>query len=50
VFFLLVLTVAVAALLLALLRPPGRAVFRLVMLAALLLATQLVATGRALSG
>jgi 4-hydroxybenzoate polyprenyltransferase len=50
VFFVLVLAVAVAALLLALLRPPGRAVFRLVMLAALLLATQLVATGRALSG
>lgn len=50
VFFAVVLGVTIAALLVALLRPPGRAVFRLVMLAALLLAAQLVATGPALAG
>lgn len=50
VFFAAVVVVAVAALMLATSRPPGRAVFRLVMLASLLLAAQLVATGRALAG
>lgn len=40
--------VAVTTLVLATVRPPRRAVFRLVMLAALLLAAQLVATGGAL--
>lgn len=50
VFFAAVVVVAAAALVLATARPPGRAVFRLVMLASLLLAAQLVATGRALAG
>ncbi len=49
VFFGLVVVVAIAALVIATARPPGRAVFRLVMLAALLLAAQLVATGGALA-
>ncbi|MWC00217.1 1,4-dihydroxy-2-naphthoate prenyltransferase, partial [Agromyces sp. MMS17-SY077] len=39
-----------ATFVLALSRPPSRALFRLVMLAALLLAAQLVLTGRALAG
>ena len=42
--------VAVATGIRALVRPPDRAVFRFVMLAALLLAAQLVATGSALGG
>ena len=45
VFFIAVLAAAVATAVLALVRPPTRALFRLVMLAALLLAAQLVATG-----
>lgn len=45
-----VVVVAVATGVRALVRPPDRTVFRLVMLAALLLAAQLVATGSALSG
>ncbi|WP_251452802.1 UbiA family prenyltransferase [Microbacterium sp. Marseille-Q6648] len=44
VFFVAVAAVAAAALVLALVRPPSRALFRLAMLAALLLATQLVLT------
>lgn len=47
VFFVAVVAVAVATAVLALVRPPTRALFRLVMLAALLLAAQLVATGGA---
>ena len=43
-----VVVIAVAGLVLALVRPPGRWVFRLVMLAALLLCVQLAATGQAL--
>ncbi|MFC9919380.1 UbiA family prenyltransferase [Agromyces binzhouensis] len=49
-FFAGVVVVAVATLLAALLRPPSRTLFRLVMLAALLLAAQLVAAGRVLAG
>ena len=45
-----VVVIAVAGLVLALVRPPGRGVFRLVMLAALLLCVQLAATGQALVG
>lgn len=44
VFFTAVVLVAVATMVLALSRPPGRSVFQLTMLAALLLAAQLVAT------
>lgn len=44
-----VAAIAVAGLALALVRPPGRGVFRLVMLAALLLCVQLAATGQALA-
>jgi 4-hydroxybenzoate polyprenyltransferase len=44
-----VVAIAVAGLVLALVRPPGRWVFRLVMLAALLLCVQLAATGQALA-
>ncbi|WP_285136117.1 UbiA family prenyltransferase [Microbacterium sp. lyk4-40-TSB-66] len=44
VFSVAVAAVAVAAVVLVLLRPPGRAVFQLTMLAALLLAAQLVVT------
>ena len=44
VFFAAVSTVAVIAVVTAMMRPPGRAVFQLTMLAALLLAAQLVAT------
>ncbi|MFH8251090.1 UbiA family prenyltransferase [Microbacterium sp. B2969] len=47
VFFSAVAVVAVATAVLALVRPPTRLLFRLVMLAALLLAAQLVATGGA---
>lgn len=47
VFFGAVVLVAVATVVLALVRPPTRNLFRLVMLAALLLAAQLVATGGA---
>lgn len=50
VFFGAVLVVAGATLALALTRAPGRALFRLGMLAALLLAAQLVATGAAVRG
>ncbi len=50
VFFAGVVGVAGVTLALALLRPPSRVLFRLVMLAALLLAAQLVATGYALTG
>lgn len=50
VFFAAVVAATLAALVLATARPPGRTVFRLVMFAALLLAAQLVATGRALVG
>ena len=46
----LVLFVAAAGLMLALVRPPGRGVFRLVMLAALLLCLQLAATGQSIAG
>ena len=46
-FFVAVLGVAIATAVLALVRPPTRALFRLVMVAALLLAAQLVATGGA---
>lgn len=46
-FFAAVVIVAVATAVLALVRPPTRSLFRLVMLAALLLAAQLVATGGA---
>lgn len=49
VFFVGVVAVAAATAVLALVRPPTRALFRLVMLAALLLAAQLVATGGALA-
>jgi hypothetical protein len=41
--------VAVATAVLALVRPPTRTLFRLVMLAALLLAAQLAATGGAVA-
>ena len=44
-----VVVIAAAGLVLALVRPPGRWVFRLVMLAALLLCVQLTATGQALA-
>lgn len=44
-----VVAIAAAGLVLALVRPPGRWVFRLVMLAALLLCVQLAATGQALA-
>ena len=44
-FFAAVGVVAVATLVRALRHPPGRALFRLTMLCALLLAAQLVATG-----
>ncbi len=50
VFFIAVLAAAGATAVLALVRPPTRALFRLVMLAALLLAAQLVATGGAVHG
>ena len=43
-----VVAIAIAGLVLALVRPPGRWVFRLVMLASLLLCVQLAATGQAL--
>ena len=43
-----VVAIAMAGLVLALVRPPGRWVFRLVMLASLLLCVQLAATGQAL--
>jgi 4-hydroxybenzoate polyprenyltransferase len=43
-----VVVIAAAGLVLALVRPPGRGVFRLVMLASLLLCVQLAATGQAL--
>ena len=43
-----VVVIAAAGLVLALVRPPGRWVFRLVMLASLLLCVQLAATGQAL--
>lgn len=49
VFFTAVVVVAVATAVLALVRPPSRALFRLVMLAGLLLAAQLVATGGAIA-
>ena len=49
VFFVAVVVVALATAVLALVRPPTRALFRLVMLAALLLAAQLVATGGAVA-
>ncbi|KRB36860.1 UbiA family prenyltransferase [Microbacterium sp. Root180] len=49
VFFAAVVIVAVATAVLALVRPPSRALFRLVMLAGLLLAAQLVATGGAIA-
>jgi 4-hydroxybenzoate polyprenyltransferase len=48
-FFGAVVIVAAATAVLALIRPPTRALFRLVMLAALLLAAQLVATGGAVA-
>ncbi|WP_169583689.1 MULTISPECIES: UbiA family prenyltransferase [Microbacterium] len=48
-FFGVVVAVAVATLVRALVRPPARVLFRLVMLAALLLAAQLVASGSALT-
>ena len=48
-FFGAVVLVAVATAVLALVRPPTRTLFRLVMLAALLLAAQLVATGGAVA-
>ena len=44
-----VVAIAAAGLVLALVRPPGRWVFRLVMLASLLLCVQLAATGQALA-
>jgi 4-hydroxybenzoate polyprenyltransferase len=44
-----VVTIAAAGLVLALVRPPGRGVFRLVMLAALLLCVLLAASGQALA-
>ncbi|QEW04604.1 UbiA family prenyltransferase [Microbacterium lushaniae] len=49
VFFAAAAAVAVTTLVRVLVRPPDRTVFRLVMLAALLLAAQLVATGSALT-
>jgi 4-hydroxybenzoate polyprenyltransferase len=49
VFFGAVVAVAVATAVLAVVRPPSRTLFRLVMLAALLLAAQLVATGGAIA-
>lgn len=48
--FIGVIAIAVAGLLLAVVRPPGRGVFRLVMLAALLLCVQLALNGQALVG
>jgi 4-hydroxybenzoate polyprenyltransferase len=45
-----VLAIAAVGLVLALVRPPGRGVFRLVMLAALMLCVQLAATGQSLVG
>lgn len=48
-FFVAVVVVALATLVRALVRPPARVLFRLVMLAALLLAAQLVASGSALT-
>ncbi len=50
IVFALAAALAVAGLILALVRPPGRAVFRLVMLAALLLCVQLAVTGQSLVG
>ncbi|WP_353815763.1 UbiA family prenyltransferase [Agromyces sp. SYSU T00266] len=50
VFFAGVVVVAAATVATAFLRPPSRTLFRLVMLAALLLAAQLVAAGRVLAG
>lgn len=50
IFFVAVVAVALVTLIIALVRPPTRVLFRLVMLAALLLAAQLVATGAALKG
>lgn len=50
VFFVAVVAVAVVTAWRAIARPPTRALFRLVMLAALLLAVQLVASGSALAG
>lgn len=49
VFFAAVVIVAAATAVLAVVRPPSRPLFRLVMLAALLLAAQLVATGGAIA-
>ena len=49
-FFAAVVAVALTTAVLALVRPPTRMLFRLVMLAALLLAAQLVATGGAVVG
>lgn len=48
--FALVATTAIATVLLAVTRPPTRTLFRLVMLGALLLAVQLVASGGSLAG
>jgi 4-hydroxybenzoate polyprenyltransferase len=48
--FAIVVALAGAGLVLALVRPPGRVVFRLVMLAALVLCVQLAATGQSLIG
>ena len=50
VFFAAVVAVAAVTAWRAIARPPTRALFRLVMLAALLLAAQLVASGSALAG
>jgi hypothetical protein len=50
VFFVAVAVVAGATVVRALVRPPARVLFRLVMLASLLLAAQLVASGGALAG
>jgi 4-hydroxybenzoate polyprenyltransferase len=50
VIFAGVVAIAISGLVLALRRPPGRWVFRLVMLAALLLCVLLAATGQALAG
>ncbi|MDY0908264.1 UbiA family prenyltransferase [Microbacterium sp. CFBP9034] len=49
IFFAAVVVVAVLTLVRATLRPPARVVFRLVMVSALLLAAQLVASGQALA-
>ena len=49
-FFAGVLVVATATLIAAFVRPPSRTLFRLVMLAALLLAAQVVVAGRVLAG